>query len=67
MPKPDKYEESVVFGLTAILLPTLESEEECAIFRDVIRDVFPLCSNISPSHHHSELVQAIKDQLRTDG
>ncbi|XP_067931167.1 cytoplasmic dynein 1 heavy chain 1-like [Watersipora subatra] len=67
LPKPDKYEVSLVYGFSAILLPLFEKESDLITFRNILRDIFPLSAEILPSVHHSELVQAIKDQLRTDG
>lgn len=67
LPQPDKFEESIVYGLTAVLQPRFQSDTDAAVFRDIIRDVFPLCSDIGAVKHDPDLVAFIKDQLRTDG
>ena len=67
LPQPDKFEESLVYGLTAPIQPRFQSDADAAVFRDIIRDVFPLCSDIGAVKYDPDLITFIKDQLKTDG
>ncbi|KAF6036195.1 DNHD1 [Bugula neritina] len=67
LPQADKYEASIVFGLTTTLQSQFESAGQADTFKDIIRDIFPLCSNLAPSRQDADLVKAINEQLKTDG
>lgn len=67
MPDPDKFEEALVYALSASLIPQLTTDSHTAIFRDIIRDVFPLCTRASRSHNDPDLINAIRQQFKVDG
>lgn len=56
-----------MFGLNAIMLPRFQSEEDKACYRDAIRDIFPLSSTPSSSRYDTDLANAIREEMKSDG
>lgn len=67
MPVPDKYEDAVVYAMSTILSPQFESDEDKSIFKDILRDVFPLSADPGNSKVDPDLVQAVKSELKVEG
>ena len=62
-------EQSLVQAILEILKPQLESEDDIALFLDILRDVFPISMKSktqSGQYQDTKLLNAVRDQLNED-
>lgn len=59
----------MVYSLKGVILPSLENEDDKAVFMNQLRDMFPMCASSRSTTEHiynHELVKSLKEQFKED-